>query len=239
MRQLLVLIISFFLFSAHAQDGVLPDSLQLSNHRSWTYLGITVGGSANSAYIEHTTYTVALIPGYIAGFNGGLVMRHFPDHRKGILNTGIQVSLNYAQKGWVQEFFSLPGQTATTRLDYLNVPVEAIIYAGKPENRIYINLGLYGEMLLNSSSATAPDSLGFNEDFYTYDQERDKRFGYGLKAGAGFQKEFGFGSIYLEAYFGYTLSNFINTEILAQETPDLSNLYTIGVNLGYLISLSP
>lgn len=239
MRQLSVFILIVLFFSSKAQDAAITDSLLSPKDQSWTYLGFSLGGSANSAYIEHTAFTVNLVADYTIRANAGVVLRHFPDHRKGILNTGLQMSLNYAQKGWTQEFFTLPGQSATTNLDYLNLPVEAIIYAGKPANRIYINLGLYAEMLVNYSAAVAPDSLGVIEDFYTYQDSRDKRFGYGLKAGAGFQKEFNFGALYLEAYFAYSLSNFINSEILASEIPDLSNLYTIGVNVGYLISLSP
>lgn len=207
-----------------------------SSAQERTYLGAYAGWQTGSVYIEHSIYQVILQAGYIQGANGGVVLKHFSEHKQGKLNTGVQLGLNFSQRGWRQNFASFDS-TSTTRMDYLQIPVSAIIYAGKPQNRIFITMTFFGEMLVQSKSGRQPEGLDPREDFYTYNADRDKEFGYGLRGGLGYQKDIGPGAIMAEAFFSYSISNFIGFENRAVETPDISQLFNIGINVGYLIPL--
>jgi hypothetical protein len=201
-----------------------------------TYIGLEGGPQLVSSYIEHSLYTVNLRAVFIPTVHGGLVVKSYDPYRKKGLNTGLQAGLLFTRKGWQQEFLLAP--PVNTYLDYINLPIEAIIYTGSERNRIYINMGFFIEALIDHRAATAPaDSLISRDDFYTFETSRDRRFGYGLTAAAGFQKEFSFGALYLEGNFSYSISNFIGIAYLALPTPDLSNLFAISVSVGYLIPL--
>ena len=83
--------------------------------------------------------------------------------------------------------------------------------------------------------AKDPQDKDAKTDFWTYDQVRDKNYGYGLKGGLGFQRKMGLGQILFEAYFNYGLSNFIKTDDRALDIPDISNLWESGISVGYVI----
>lgn len=201
-----------------------------------TFVGIKAGGHAGSAFIEHTIFNLNINAAFEPGIHGGLIIKHFPKSRDIFFKSGIQMSVNYVQKGWRQVF--LTGEPSySAKMNYLEIPVEAIGYFGN-NNKYFITAGFYFEKLLSSDKDPEPDlnNLG-GQDFYTYLPDRDREVGYGGRASAGMFREFSFGMLHLEGFFTYSFSNFIDPGDLTDETPDLSNLYTIGVSLGYLIQL--
>ncbi len=203
------------------------------------YLGIVGGGHGASSYIEHTLYTLTLKPTIIPAYHGGVMIKYFNQYNPNFkLNTGIQTGAIYAQKGWKQVFFSNL-DPLTTRMDYLTIPIDGIVYLGGEKSKVFILLGIFTEFLISHESPSEPDpELIPIDDFYTYSQDRDKSFGYGLNGGLGFQQDIGPGAIHINAFFNYSISSFIETRRRADPTPDISNLYNAGLSIGYFLKLN-
>ena len=203
-----------------------------------TYIGVTGAGQLSSSYIEHNLYIINLSTTYLTTFQGGLWLKRYNEYNSNFkMNSGWQTGLVYSRKGWKQTFQGIyPG--INTTMDYLVLPVDALVYWGNENYKISLIIGMYGEYLVNSSSPEAPDPDSiFNNVFYTYDPDRDKQFGYGLKLGGSFLRAFGTSLIEISGYFDYSLSNFIETEVRSSPVPDISNLFNFGISIGYFIPI--
>ena len=202
-----------------------------------TFIGVKAGGHTGSAYIEHTIFNIINNNGIKNGINGGLMVKYFPKERNVFLKSGLQFSVNYAQKGWTQVFLTNE-PTFSARMDYIEIPVEAIGYFGN-KNKFFITAGFFFEYLINYELDPTPNEENTGgQDFSTYDPSRDKEAGYGMRASGGYFREFSFGMIHLEGFFSYSISNFIDPGDLTTRTADISNLWYTGVSLGYLINVS-
>jgi hypothetical protein len=206
------------------------------------YVGSVAGAQFSSAYIEHTVYRVDLIAKTSPGFHAGLMAQHFADFKTSKkLNTGVRFGALYTQRGWDQDYLDTTSAgnigTVTTKMDYLTIPFESIIYAANEDNRVFASLGVYLDFLLNYDIPDEPDDMDPINDFWTYNPNRDNTFGYGFKGGLGLQKQLGFGQLSIEGFFSYGLSNFIETNNRAEEIPDISNHWAVGGTIGYLIPI--
>lgn len=212
-----------------------------------TYIGVKAGGHAASSFIEHTIFNLNTNTSFVSGIHGGLFVKYFPKTRNTFLKSGLQLSVNYVQKGWKQVF--LNGEPSyKAEMNYLEVPIEAIGYFGN-KNNYFITAGFYVEYLIQSklddlptfddNPTNDPDRVNLvgGQDFYTYEESRDNEIGYGARLSAGIFRDFSFGMLHLEGFFTYSFSNFIDPGDLTDRTPDISNLWTTGVSLGYLIPL--
>lgn len=200
-----------------------------------TYVGFRGGTNISSAYIEHTVFTLNTDIGFETGFNAGILVKHFSFRKKRNLNTGVQLSINYSQKGWSQSF-DTGEPTYSSRLNVLEVPIEAIISVGRKKLKYFVTAGFYGEYILGADQSPTPnlENLG-RDEFYTYVDSRDNQVGYGLRGSAGLTRDFPFGTIHIEGAFSFSVSNFIKTEDRGDRLPDLSNLYVTGISIAYLI----
>jgi len=195
------------------------------------------GTGLATSFIEHTLYNTNLTSLPIRSNHYALMFRHFTQHRDyTVFNTGIQTGLQYIQKGWKQSFQQIA--PLTTRLNYLVLPMESVVYMGNEKNRLSLVMGMYAEYLLSYELPQAPDMASITyEDFFTFDPQKDKRTGYGLSVGLGFQRDFSFGAILIEGKATYSISNFISIDSVAGFTPDISNLINGVISIGYLIPL--
>ncbi|SNT36586.1 Outer membrane protein beta-barrel domain-containing protein [Ekhidna lutea] len=202
-----------------------------------TYVGVKAGGHVSTAFIEHTIFNLNHNSTFLPGTNGGIFIKYLPKAGNSFLNSGIQVGANYVQKGWKQTFFTdEPNYKA--RMNYLEIPLEGIGYFGG-ENKYFISAGFYAEFLMSYSLDPEPDSENRGgADFYTYEKDRDREFGYGGRIGGGLFRDLSIGTFQLEGFFSYSFSNFIDAGDLTTETPDLSNHWMVGFTVGYMISLN-
>jgi hypothetical protein len=211
--------------------------LSQSYSQSQTYLGLIAGGHGASSYIEHTLYNVNLRSTYIPGWHGGIQFKYFnPINPRLKINSGIQGGVILSRKGWAQDFILHP--RTTTKLDYLTIPIEGVVYFGNESNRYFLSLGGFADFLINHNTPETLFQELIIEDYYTYDPDRDKSFGYGLSIGLGYFRNGQIGTWEVSAYFNYAISNFIGTERPADEVPDLSNLFELGLRVGYFIPLN-
>lgn len=222
MHRIILVVLICFAFEANAQIK--------------GFVGVKGGGQLSAAYIEHTIYNLFINVDPIPGFHIGPTLKVFTNKRDEGLNAGLQLSAMYMQKGWRQRFPVTTEPSYTSRMNYLEIPVEAIIYGGKEKVKLFFTLGMYLEYLLSLEQDPTPDidNIGL-ADFYTYEEDRDKKLGYGGRGSAGIWYESSIGTFQLEGFFTFSISNMIKYGTLDSRVPDLSNHYVFGVSVSYLI----
>jgi len=183
---------------------------------SKTYIGLKGGYNTSTANIYHQIFTYTADIGFNSGYQVGVVMMNFlrPHY-------GIQMELNYTQKGYVQRF-DTGEPDFVTDFDFVELPFLVNVYSGKNELHFFANAGCFFEYLITaktSGNITDTDE----EDFHPFDPNRDPRIGYGFRGGVGGFYEFNFGTLMLEGSFSYSLSNFLDPITLDTGIPNISN----------------
>lgn len=196
------------------------------------FVGVKGGAHLSSAYIEHTIYNTFMNTSFIPGYQVGVMSKFFTGRAK----VGLQTGLGLETKGWKQTF-ETDEPSYTVRMNYMTLPIEAMGYAGKGKTKFFYTLGMYLEYLASVKKDPTPNltNLGNGVEFYTYEEGRDRKFGYGVRASVGVQRQFPFGAIHLDAFATYSVSSFIRSEDLSDKLPDLTNHYAAGFCMAYLI----
>lgn len=201
------------------------------------YIGVKGGASLSNTYIEHTVYNTFLKTGFIPGYNTGMVVKLFtkkpkPSGVNGAIHTGIYLE----QKGWKQ-VFETDEPSYHVKMNYLVLPFEGAGYIGKGKTRLFISAGIFLEQLVSYQKDETPDleNIGRGIEFYTYEEDRDKQFGYGIRATLGLQYDSKIGAFHVDGFISYTASSFIETKKLSDRLPDLTNHYLGGFSVAYMI----
>lgn len=221
MKKVIIFISSLLIFVSslcYAQEG------------SKTYVGVKGGYNAFKANVYHQVYGYIADIGASSGYQYGMVMMHFlkPHY-------GVQMELNYTQKGYVQRFKNSPD--FKTNFDYIELPFLVNVHTGQRNLHIFINAGLFIEYLVRLEEGELPVDVG-DADFHPYDQDRDPKFGYGYRGGLGVFYDFKFGTLMFETNFSYSLSNFLDPTTFDTGIPDISNNTVWAFTVGYLFSFS-
>lgn len=100
-------------------------------------------------------------------------------------NAGIQVEVNYAQKGW-QEYLSTAQDSFYRRnLDYIEIPIYSHFEMGYKKIRPFINVGPYFAWQINDSYT----HYGFDDQLvseaYVHYKQESNGFDFGLKISVG------------------------------------------------------
>ncbi len=184
-----VLLITPFLFlsfiSIKAQDEFKPEF----------YLGIIQGASFSKVDFAVAGIDQEFIPGY----GGGLVFRYISEPV-----AGIQVELNYAEKGWSGK----PGtyQYYKGRLSYIELPFLTHITLGKKRSYFTLNFGPYvSYMIMNDIKSNIDYPLDIDNKF---------EFGYCVAIGSGFRSPIG--TFQIEGRYLNSVTNFFNTSTKTQ-----------------------
>jgi hypothetical protein len=218
----------------HLLYFLLITSAGLLMAQTKTFVGLRGGGGVSSAYMSHSVFPVNIETAFIPGVHGGLAVMHFPHKYKSRINTGIQAGINISQQGWQQRFPIVGTQPHTTRINYLEFPVEAIGYAGN-QNKYFFTLGFFVSYALSANVDPEPADVG-PYDFYRYDINKDNRLGYGPRASLGVFRETKYGTFRLEGFFTFNIRAAYDYEPIESGIPDLSLGYATGVSLGYFFS---
>lgn len=203
----------------------------ISSHPLWAQaklekeelsLGLHAGALASVVQFSPTVQQNYLHP-YL-GLNGGLVFRYI-----GHKACGLQVELNYMQRGWQES------QTDyRRRLDYVELPLLMHLYFGK-RARGYLNLGPQIGYCLYSRAENTPEGVLPEQGSRVVHQYApiEKPFDWGLAGGLGFCfRSRHAGTYQLEARFNYSFGG-----VFAQTKMDyfaLSSPMNLSLNFGYL-----
>lgn len=199
------------------------------------YVGIKGGGQLSAAYLEHTIYQLDIDVAPIPGYHGGITGKIFTNKRAKGLNAGLQLSTLYMQKGWDQTFRT-DEPNYTTRMNYLECPIEAVFYGGPQKTQFFFGLGMYLEYLIDVKQDPEPNLDNTDDaDFFPVVESRDHKVGYGARFSGGVWREFPIGTIQLEGFFTYSISSVIDYGSFDTRIPDLSNHYVAGFSVSYLI----
>lgn len=172
------------------------------------------------------------------GGNGGFVFRYI-----GHKVCGMQVELNYMQRGWNEP--ATETHLAYTRtLDYLEVPFLMHLYFGK-RARGYFNLGpQIGYCIRSSYTGEIPEQFRLamehgktsSKDIHQY-ASVEKPFDWGLAAGLGFYYRTRKTGVYqIDVRFNYSFGNTFSSSKM--DYFDYSNPMVLSLNLAYLWQLT-
>jgi len=201
------------------------------------YVGVKGGGTFSSAYIEHTIYNTYLKTGFVSGYNGGVVMKLFTKKPKPSgVNGAIHTGLFLEQKGWKQ-VFETTEPSYHVNMSYLVLPLEGAGYIGKGKTKLFMSMGIFIEQLVHVKKDPMPDTanIGRSVEFYTYEKDRDREFGYGIRASLGIQYDSKIGAFHADGFISYSASSFIRVDKLSERLPDLTNHYLAGFSIAYMI----
>lgn len=195
MKRILPIILWLFLFA-------LPASAQKKQFEQEFYIG--AGGGALMSSVD---FVPAVLQKSHYGVYGGVSAKYISEKSLGLI-----LELNYAQRGWTEDFAPESGFAYDRTLHYLEIPLMTHVYFGN-NVRFVINAGPQLGFLLKSNAAmnealsndietqkqqnpTAPIGMQYSSD--------SRNFDYGLIGGAGIELKTGAGNIQLEGryYFG-------------------------------------
>ena len=192
--------------------------------RSEMYVGIHGGAMASIVIFKPKVEGLNIVQSPLSP-NGGLVFR-YAGHKV----CGIQVELNYMQRGWREV---LPA-TATTpavdyrrQLDYIQLPLLMHLAFGN-KFRGFLNLGPQIGYCFRDTE------YGTKNPLYTHHyQPIQQPFDWGLAGGLGmYYRTNKIGTFQLEARFNYSLGSVFNNRITDYFTS--ANPMNLSINFAYL-----
>lgn len=130
--------------------------------------------------------------------NAGLVIIY-----NNMNNAGLQIELNYAQKGWKEEEKLIEGSEFKRTISYFELPVLTHWQFGKKSLRAMLIIGPYVAYKLNESTESVNFGPIFTGHRYDHYHQKIRDLDFGLKAGVGlrynFAKRF---AVYAEFRYG-------------------------------------
>jgi len=141
-------------------------------------IGIREGYGTNGLYLEPPTLTDFQVDYWQP--STGLVLI-FNNNK----NAGLQLEINYAQKGWKEHVKEIPGSSYIRSLTYLEVPVFGHWEIGYYKVRPIIFAGPYFAWKLKESSQSTLFDTIFNNAAYNHYYQDIRKLNYGLKVGIG------------------------------------------------------
>lgn len=220
--------IAFLLF---ALIGVLPHSIKAQTHyHSNVSFGVKGGVDVSRVFFNpsvHQSFQLAT--------TAGVTFRYIEENHFGLI-----AEVNFAQRGWKEDFEELKEFSYSRTLNYIQIPVLAHIYFGR-RGRFFVNAGPEVGLFLGESTkanfnpaqiATIPGFPVKNRTNAQMNIDVSQKFDYGITAGLG--GEFNINrrnSLYLEARFYYGLGNIFPSD--RRDVFSSSNQMTISATIGY------
>ncbi len=222
MRHQRIYIVGFLLIiaiGAQAQKRLLAPEM---------YIGVHGGVIGSTVLFNPARETMSpFLNGAILGGTGGLVFRYSEQKC-----CGIQVELNYMQRGWREAGVNVNGigTNYTRKLHYLEIPFLMHIYFGKPSFRGFVNLGpqigyCIKEEINNLNPEGYPDQPEYGKIMHPFD--------WGVAGGLGFYYRSRKAGIYqLEVRANYSLGTLFDNTVGADLR--MSNSLNVGIHLAWL-----
>lgn len=147
---------------------------------------------------------------------------------------GIQVELNYSQRGWKEDPEEKP-YSYERKMNYLELPFLVHLAFGKERGaQFFVNAGPQLGYLLNEKEV-------FGGDWQTYSYQQhgkatERKIDYGIVGGGGLELRTGAGNFLLEGRYYFGLGDFFNNS--KRDYFERSAHSTISVRLTYLFDIS-
>ena len=196
-------------------------------------LSYGLNGGATFSKVGFNSYFLRVPQVLYQQFSSGITVRYISES-----HFGIQVELNYSQRGWKERTDTINLNKYSRSIAYLELPVMTHIYfnLAKPV-RLFFNLGPQINFYLGEKETErdiVDDKLNTNlrETTSYYDISVQHSFDYGLKGALGLEFRTKAGSFILDGRYYYGLSDVFNTT--RSDWFQSSHNQVIGVNLSYL-----
>jgi hypothetical protein len=182
---------------------------QIGEQRSNLSIGINGGANYNTVSFErHRVKQNGLL-----GTNAGLTVRYISEKYFAMI-CGLQVELNYSQRGWDKKYELSDGTKDPTRgytrdMNYIEIPFLAHLAFGKDYGaQFFLNLGPQVGFLLNDSESYFGLSSSELES-EEYGKKIQNKFDYGITGGLGMEiRTRKAGSFLIEGRYYFGLSDF-------------------------------
>jgi hypothetical protein len=233
MKKKILLIVVFLT----AMTCVTHTYAQVGELRHILSVGINGGATYNTvSFAGHRVQQQGLL-----GKTGGLTLRYISEKYFAMI-CGIQVELNYAERGWDKKFVLDDGNKDTSRgythnLNYFEVPFLAHLAFGKDYGaQVFLNLGPQIGYLLNESDSSfglTDEDLAESEE---YGKKVENKFDYGIVGGLGMEiRTRKAGSFLIEGRYYFGLADFYNSE--KKDYFSRSSHATISAKITYLFDI--
>lgn len=198
---------------------------------------ISVGAKAG-ADLSRVFFNPSVRQKMTPGFTGGFMFRYVEE-----AHFGLQAELNFAQRGWTENFEEAPYDYKRT-INYMELPVMAHIYFGR-RGRFFFNAGPQIGLCLGESTSANFDPADMDNlpGFPTHNRENEQmtlkvtqKIDFGICAGLG--GEFNINrrnAVNLEVRFYYGLGNIFKAG--RQEAFRGCNQMSLSATIGYLFRI--
>lgn len=207
---------------------------QVEEPRNILEIGIAGGVNLSSMDFQPTVRQKKLL-----GLNSGISMRYTSEKYFKMI-CAAQLEINFAQRGWDEDFDDKTGNGYSRLLNYIEIPFLAHLAFGKEPYglQFFINLGpQIGFMLGDSekykgewdieSRPTATQSI--------YNKPVDHKFDYGILGGIGLELKTKSGNFFIEGRYYYGLGDIFKNSKTDDFGRSANN--TISARLGYSIRI--
>lgn len=228
---------SFFLLVFLLFFGINPVNAQKQIFKGELYLGAGAGSLFSKVdFVPNVPMVLK------QGIYGGIAAKYISEK-----NLGLVVELNYAQRGWEEEFEPSSDFSYSRTLNYIELPFMTHIYVGN-KTRFIINIGPQIAMLVGDSEqmsqalsddldqrrAADPEApIGMQYE----GQYKLKRVDYGLIGGIGMEFKTGIGDFDLEGRYYFGLGDIFTNRRSANAHFSRSASRIIGVKLTYYMKI--
>lgn len=227
-RLIVLLAMSFF--------AIMPMMAQLGEIRN--NLAVGVNGGLNMSQVD---FSPSIKQKSQNGMSMGVTARYISEKYFNML-CGIQVELNYSQRGWNENIEDGSENTYSRTMNYLEVPMLAHLAFGKDALdrgvRFFLNLGPQFAFFLNEKENMSENwnpAYRPNGVVQQYGKMVENKFDYGIVGGAGLELSTGIGHFLLEGRYYLGLSDFYKST--KKDEFGRSGHSFIGVRLTYLYDI--
>ena len=198
-----------------------------------TYIGIQGGYNLARASFRDPFRGLTMRIRDRSGAQGGLLLRtYFSTPYGGSYGVALQASFLYSQKGF-RQIFTDNAPSASTRMDYIEVPLQTHISYTSWSYIPFINAGVFYERLVRFEQ-DIPTSIPRGHEVHPYKEGSDRRNGFGVRIGFGVEHRLFNGKIALEIVYTQSLQSYLRDNRLISETPVRSRLQLTSLTLSYL-----
>lgn len=151
-----------------------------------------------------------------SGITGGVTFRYITEKYFSMI-CGVQVEVNYSQRGWNEKIEDESGMTYDRSMSYIEVPFMAHLAFGKDEPnkglQFFINAGPQFSYFLKDKENMS-DNFDVSKRVIReqYGKTVDNKFEYGIIGGAGFDLNTKVGHFILEGRYFYGLADFFDND---------------------------
>ena len=190
----------------------LPATAQLGEERHNFAVGINGGLNMNSV-----SFDPKIKQNTLNGMEMGVTMRYMSEKYFKMM-CGVQMEINYSQRGWSEKIEDGSGNTYSRTMNYVEIPLLAHLAFGKDAlNRgvkFFINAGPQIGLLIGESESMENIDMNALTDTQkaVYGDKIQNKFDYGIAGGGGIEfRTKKAGSFLLEGRYYFALSDFYST----------------------------